>query len=98
MGNKFFIKLPGFFGGEIGNIAVAADLHKVLQIIGQVIFGCVFSSGEDGAFQIVLVFQLTEGIFKGINDLLLILRFHLPDGNRTGIFALVGIGNIKVMG
>ena len=43
------------------------------------------------------VIQFSECAFKRFNNIVCVFVPHIPKWNRTGISALVGIGNIEVM-
>lgn len=97
MQDELLIQIIRFFPGKIGKIAVAAESHKVLQIIWQIVFYCILHGREDGALQILFILQLTECVFKGFNDRICIRRLHLPNRNGMGVTAFVCIGDIEIV-
>ena len=73
---------------------VVAELGKVIRYV--VLHG-ILCRRQQSISQRVPVFQVTEAVSQRVDNLVLKLRAHFPDGNRTGPAASVGIGNIKIV-
>jgi hypothetical protein len=77
--------------------AVLAAIEKLAQIVGEVIVRGIPRRRNEGGGKCGRVLQFAKNIPQMLNDLGFVACVHLPDRDATGPFALVGIGDVKVV-
>ena len=77
---------------------VLGSIDEVIKIIRQIIFGGILCGTHNCFAQSDFVIQFSECAFKRFNNIVSVFVPHIPKRNRTGISALVSIGNIEVVG
>ena len=72
-------------------------VHELFQVVPDMVFHGVTGCGFQHIGKCFLLFQNTEAGLQRLHHFMFPFRTHIPDGNRTGMAAMVCIGNVEII-
>ena len=74
--------------------AVGADVMKLLQIVGIIVLDDLLCDSDDRLLKGAFVLDLTEAVFKVLDDLVAVTILHPPEPHFVSV-TTVGIGEVE---